>query len=234
MHRLQFIHVECVALMQSTVNQLEAIALDLKRAFREAVLEPGINDAVRFLQRWSHLSSQVPRLHGAALARVRIPDIQGLLAEIAHGECGSGDRSQIHSKLLESVIANSPIAATVLEHRDPELVNLFETSVDQVCRMDQDAAIGFIVGLEAPAYDILKLLQQALIGIDIPVETVINSPYMVIHEAVEKEHQDSGHEAMEILRSSGCNLDEIAEGGRYAIQFLINMVGEQQRSLAMV
>jgi hypothetical protein len=217
--------------MQSTIDRLEAIEQDLSKTFRQAVVEPGIQNAVRFLQRWSHLSSQVPRLHGAALARVRIPDIQGLLAEIAHGECGGGDRSQIHSKLLAAVIAESPIGASVLEHQDPELVQLFETTVDRVCAMDQDAAIGFIVGLEAPAYDILKLLQAALTGIQIPASTVAASDYMVIHDAVEKEHQESGHEAMEIMLSSGCDLTKIHQGGQVAIDFLIAMVGEKQRTL---
>ncbi|MFM2429978.1 MAG: hypothetical protein RLZZ511_1191 [Cyanobacteriota bacterium] len=218
--------------MQATLNRLEQIENELRQTFAKAVLEPGVQNPVRFLQRWSHLSSQVPRLHGAALARVRIPDIQGLLAEIAHGECGSGDRSQIHSKLLARVIRQSPQAATVLEHYDPALIELFEATVDEVCRMDQDAAIGFIVGLEAPAYDILKLLQAALTGIAIPNAMVMQSDYMVIHEAVEKEHQDSGHEAMEIVLSNGCDLDRIYQGGQVAIRFLIAMVGEAQ--IAMV
>jgi hypothetical protein len=212
-------------------NPLEKIEDDLRTVFRQQVVDPGIDDSVRFLRRWSHLSSQVPRLHGASLARVRIPEIQALLAEIAHGECGSGDRDQIHSKLLARLISHSSQANKILNSSDPDLIALFERNVDIVCAMGQDAAIGFIVGLEAPAYDILKLLQKALVDVGIDADVVSNSEYMVIHEAVEKEHQDSGHEAMEIVLKSGCDLAQIAQGGECAIKFLVDMVGEPQRVL---
>jgi Iron-containing redox enzyme len=209
------------------IASLEQIENDLRKMFRSEVVDPGIEDSTRFLKRWSHLSSQVPRLHGAALARVRIPDIQALLAEIAHGECGSGDRAQIHSKLLSALISESPVSNSILNGSDPDLIALFEDTVDTVCAMGQDGAIGFIVGLEAPAYDILKLLQKALVDVQIPTDIVSSSEYMVIHEAVEKEHQDSGHEAMEIVLSNGCSLAQIAKGGECAVKFLIEMVGEK-------
>jgi hypothetical protein len=214
--------------MLNTIQSLEEIEEQLKQTFQADVVNAGIQDSIRFLKRWSHLSTQVTRLHGAALARTRIPEIQALLAEIAHGECGSGDRQQIHSKLLNQIIQQSPIAAAVTEDLDLSAVQLFEEVVDRVCQMNQDQAIGFVVGLEAPAYDILKLLKQALIGIQIPERDVTASEYMVIHEAVEKEHQDSGHEAMEIVLQSGCDLGQIYEGGAYAIRFLTEMVGEKQ------
>ncbi|WP_375772723.1 iron-containing redox enzyme family protein [Archangium gephyra] len=207
---------------------IENIEDALRLEFRTQVVEPGIKSPAKFLQRWSYLSSQVPRLHGAALARIKIPDIQLLLAEIAYGECGSGNRDKIHSKLLNELIRQSPQADVMGGSVDPELARLFEEAVTALCQMNQDEAIGFIVGLEAPAYDILGLLKRSLIGVDIPADTVLRSEYIVIHEEVEKMHQESGHAAMGIILDAGCDLRKIYEGGDYAIQFLIDMVGERR------
>lgn len=207
---------------------IETIEDALRLEFREQVVEPGIKSPAKFLRRWSFLSSQVPRLHGAALARIRIPDIQFLLAEIAYGECGSGNRDKIHSKLLDEVIRRSPMAGSISRSVEPELVQLFEDAVTALCQMSQDEAIGFIVGLEAPAYDILGLLKRSLIGVDIPADAVLQSEYIVIHDAVEKAHQESGYAAMGIVLDSGCDLGRIYKGGDYAIRFLIDMVGEKR------
>lgn len=207
---------------------IENIEDALRLEFRKQVIERGIKNSAAFLRRWSYLSSQVPRLHGAAMARIKIPDIQFLLAEIAYGECGSGNHDKIHSKLLDEVIRQSPQAGFMARSVEPDLVQLFEDAVTALCQMDQDEAIGFIVGLEAPAYDILGLLKRSLIDIDIPADTVLQSEYIVIHDAVEKAHQESGHEAMGIILDSGCDLAKIYKGGDYAIQFLINMVGEKR------
>lgn len=207
---------------------IETIEDALRSEFREHVVEPGIKSPAQFLRRWSYLSSQVPRLHGAALARIKIPDIQFLLAEIAYGECGSGNRDKIHSKLLNALIRQSPQAAFIDRSVDPQLAQLFEDAVTALCQMSQDEAIGFIVGLEAPAYDILGLLKHSLIGVDIPADTVLQSEYIVIHEAVEKAHQESGYAAMGIILDSGCDLRKIYQGGEYAIRFLIDMVGERR------
>jgi hypothetical protein len=207
---------------------IETIEDSLRLEFRKQVVEPGIKGPAKFLQRWSYLSSQVPRLHGAALARIKIPDIQFLLAEIAYGECGSGNREKIHSKLLDEVIRQSPQAAFIARSVEPALEQLFEDAVTALCQMNQDEAIGFIVGLEAPAYDILGLLKHSLIGVDIPADDVLQSEYIVIHDAVEKAHQESGYAAMGIILDAGCDLSKIYKGGEYAIRFLIDMVGEKR------
>lgn len=204
---------------------LENVEDALRAKFHRQVIDVGVQNPTDFLHRWAYLSSQVTRFHGAALARVRIPDIQGLLAEIAYGECGSGNRSQIHSKLLTRLISLSPSSRAILQNVDEVTSNLLEDAVTSISLMNQDTAIGFIVGLEAPAYEILSLLKASLTAVHIPEDVVVNSEYMVIHDAVEREHQESGHEAMEIVLQSGCNLQDIFRGGDAAINFLINMVG---------
>lgn len=209
---------------------IETIEDLLRSEFRTQVVDRGVQNPIRFLRRWSFLSSQVTRLHGAALARVKIPDIQRLLSEIAYGECGFGNSDKIHSKLLTNLIAHSPDYGAIALGVEPELQQFFEATVDDLCQMEQDEAVGFIVGLEAPAYDILKLLKQALAAVDIPEATILQSEYMVIHDLVEKEHQDSGHAAMQIILDSGCNLRKIHQGGDCAIQFLIRMVGETDQT----
>lgn len=209
---------------------IETIEDLLRSEFRKQVVDQGVQNPVRFLRRWSFLSSQVTRLHGAALARVQIPDIQRLLAEIAYGECGFGNSNKIHSKLLTDLMAYSPEYGAIALGVEPELKQFFEATVANLCQMEQDEAVGFIVGLEAPAYDILKLLRQALVAVDIPEATVLQSEYMVIHNLVEKDHQDSGHEAMQIILDSGCNLRKIHQGGDCAIRFLIAMVGETDQT----
>lgn len=208
---------------------LETIEDNLRSEFRQNVVEQGIRNPALFLHRWAYLSSQVPRLHGAALARVTIPDIQYLLAEIAYGECGFGNRDQIHCKLLSQVIGLAPIPGLtqIDPNEDADLIQCFETVVTDVCHMGQDEAIGFIVGLEAPAYDILALLKQALTQVGIPANTVAQSEYIVIHDAVEQEHQNSGHEAMEIVLANGCDLRQMERGGNHAIRFLTSMVGQR-------
>lgn len=214
-------HIFGVSMLLSIENIEDVLRLE----FRKQVVEPGINDAVTFLRRWSYLSSQVVRLHGAALARIHIPDIQYLLAEIAYGECGSGNKSKIHSKLLLELINQSPNAQLITQQVDPFLAQFFEHTISHLSQMSQDEAIGFIVGLEAPAYDILHLLKQSFIAVDIPEIDVLQSEYFIIHDAVEKEHQQSGHEAIEIIMANGCQLSKIHKGGDYAINFLITMVG---------
>lgn len=198
----------------------------LRSRFCKQVVEQGINDAVKFLQRWSYLSSQVTRLHGAALARIHIPDIQYLLAEIAYGECGFGNKDKIHSKLLVNLINQSPFSCSITQGLDKIFVQLFEETVMELSHMSQDEAIGFIVGLEAPAYQILQLLQQALLKVGILEKDIIKSEYFVIHNLVEKEHQESGHEAMEMIMNSGFELSQIHKGGDKAINFLIKMIGD--------
>lgn len=197
----------------------------LRDKFVAQVIEPGIKDPVKLLRQWSYLSSQVSRLHGAALSRIRIPDIQRLLAEIAYGECGSGDGDQIHSKLFYRVVDMSPSASNIRLGPDESFMSLFEETILELSHMNQDRAIGFIVGLEAPAYQILQLLKEALVDTGTPEEDVIHSEYFVIHEKVEIEHQQSGHEAMEIVMSNGFETGEIYEGGDKAINFLVGMVG---------
>ncbi|MDJ0620527.1 MAG: iron-containing redox enzyme family protein [Calothrix sp. MO_192.B10] len=205
---------------------IENIEDRLRSRFRQQVVDQGINDAVKFLQQWSYLSSQVTRLHGAALARINVPDIQYLLAEIAYGECGSGNKDKIHSKLLTNLINQSPFAYSITQELDTYFVDVFEETVVELSQMSQDEAIGFIVGLEAPAYQILQLLREALLGVGISYIDVLNSEYFVIHNAVEKEHQESGHEAMEIIMNSGFELSKIHKGGDQAINFLIKMIGD--------
>jgi len=204
---------------------IESIEDILRSEFRKQVVEPGINDKAGFLQRWLYLSGQVPRLHGAALARINIPDIQYLLAEIAYGECGSGNRSKIHSKLLTELINQSFSVNLISQDVDTYLVHFFEKTVSDLCQMSRDEAIGFIVGLEAPAYDILTLLKESCMAVNISEKAVLESEYFVIHDAVEREHQKSGHEAIEIILTNGCELRKIHKGGEYAINFLITMIG---------
>lgn len=219
-----------VLLSFSVLNIPMLLSLDnienaLRTKFHRQVIDVGIQQPIDFLCRWSYLSSQVTRFHGAALARIKIPDIQSLLAEIAYGECGSGNRNQIHSKLLTKLISLSPSSQAILQGVDVAVSSLLEDTVTSISQMNQDTAIGFIVGLEAPAYEILHLLKTSLISVNIPEDIVVNSEYMLIHDAVEREHQESGHEAMEIVLQSGCNLQDIFRGGDAAIEFLVDMVG---------
>jgi hypothetical protein len=51
--------------------------------------------------------------------------------------------------------------------------------------MEQDEAIGFIVGLEAPVYAILGLMKQSLLAVGISEAVVTRSEYMVIHDAMD-------------------------------------------------
>ncbi len=203
---------------------IENIEDMLRLNFHKEVVQLGINDAVKFLQQWSYLSSQVTRLHGAALARIRIPDIQYLLAEIAYGECGLGNKDKIHSKLMIDLINQSPFADSITQGLNTSFVQLFEQTVSELSQMSQDEAIGFIVGLEAPAYQILELLRQALVRVGISEISVLTSEYFIIHNDLEKEHQASGHEAMEIIMKSGFELSKICKGGERAIDFLIKMI----------
>ncbi len=205
---------------------IDTIENGFQLEFRRKVVEPGIKDPIKFLQRWLYLSSQVPRLHGAALARIRIPDIQFLLTEIAYGECGFGDNTKIHCKLLAELMRKSPYATAITQAVSPELEQFLEDTVSELCQMSQDEAIGFIVGLEAPAYEILGLLKQGLVTAGIDEADVLASEYIVIHDAVEKEHQESGHAAMEMILSYGFDLYKIYQGGNTAVRFLIEMVGE--------
>ncbi|WP_088243133.1 iron-containing redox enzyme family protein [Calothrix rhizosoleniae] len=205
---------------------IENIEDILRSKFRKQVVDQGIKDAVKFLQQWLYLSSQVTRLHGAALARVQIPDIQYLLAEIAYGECGFGNKDKIHSKLLTNLINQSVFACFITQRLDSSVVHLFEETVIGLSNMSQDEAIGFIVGLEAPAYQILQLLKEALVGVGISDIDVLKSEYFVIHYDVEKEHQKSGSEAMDIIMDSGFELSKIYKGGDQAINFLIKMMGD--------
>ncbi len=203
---------------------IENIEDILRSKFRKQVVDQGIKDAVKFLQQWLYLSSQVTRLHGAALARVQIPDIQYLLAEIAYGECGFGNKDKIHSKLLTNLINQSVFACFITQRLNNSVVHLFEETVIGLSNMSQDEAIGFIVGLEAPAYQILQLLREALVGVGISDIEVLKSEYFVIHYDVEKEHQKSGSEAMDIIMDSGFELSKIYKGGDKAINFLTQMI----------
>ncbi|MEM1172417.1 MAG: iron-containing redox enzyme family protein [Cyanobacteria bacterium P01_H01_bin.35] len=210
-------------LMLLSIENIEDI---LRSKFHQQVVEHEINDAVTFLQRWLYLSNQVTRFHGAALSRIQIPDIQYLLAEIAYGECGSGNKDKIHSKLLINLINQSPFAYSITQRLDKTVVQLFEETISELSQMSQDEAIGFIVGLEAPGYQILELLRQAFIAVGISDTEILNSEYFMIHYTVEQEHQESGHEAMEIIMKSGFELTKIHNGGEKAINFLIRMMND--------
>lgn len=198
---------------------LEAIENVLSAQIKEQALPKEIKNPKQLLQKWSYFSNQVPRLLGSVLSRVKNPDIHCLFAKTIYGECGSGKKTKVHGRLFTKLTNNSPDLDFIAQSVEPELEQIFEEALAHVSQMSQDESIGFIVGLEAPAYDILDILKKALVLVGVTEEVVTRSEYMLIHEEVEKEHQESGHEAMEIAIKNGSDLNQINQGGKYAVIF---------------
>lgn len=211
--------------VNDTLKSIEDVEHALQLKFHQQLIEPGIKNPVKFLQRWSYISTQITRFHGAALSRSHLADIQYLLAEIAYGECGFGKRSKIHSKLMIELINKSPYADAITARLDQYFLDLFETTVLELSQMSQEEAIGFIVSLEAPAYQILEVLKQSCLAVGISEMDFLNSEYFLIHNAIEKEHQDSGSEAMQIIVDNGFELSKIYKGGERGIKFCTEFLG---------
>jgi Iron-containing redox enzyme len=211
--------------VEDTLSSIEDVENALQLKFHKQVTEPGIKNPVKFLQRWSYLSTQVTRFAGAALSRAHIADIQYLLAEIAYSECGLGNREEIHSKLMIELINKSPYADAITERLDTYFLDLFEETILELSQMSQEEAVGFIVSLEAPAYQILELLKQTSIAVDISEMDFLNSKYFLIHDAMEKEHQQSCNESMQVIIDNGLELSQIYKGGEKGIQFLVEFLG---------
>ncbi len=211
--------------IESKLSSIEDIENALQLKFYQQVTEPGIKNPVKFLQRWSYLSTQVTRIAGAALSRAHIAEIQYLLAEIAYSECGLGNRDEIHSKLMIELINKSPYADAITQRLDTYFLDLFEETILELSQTSQEEAVGFIVSLEAPAYQILKLLKQTSIAVGIPEMEFLNSKYFVIHDAIEKEHQQSCNESMQVIVDNGLELSKIYKGGEKGIKFLVEFLG---------
>ncbi|MEM7726449.1 MAG: hypothetical protein AAF208_08765 [Cyanobacteria bacterium P01_A01_bin.45] len=211
--------------VEDTLSSIEDIENALQLKFHKQITEPGIQNPVKFLQRWSYLSTQVTRLAGAALSRAHISDIQYLLAEIAYSECGLGNRDEIHSKLMIELINKSPYADAITQRLDTYFLDLFEETILELSQMSQEEAVGFIVSLEAPAYQILELLKQTSIAVCISEMDFLKSKYFLIHDAMEREHQQSCNESMQVIIDNGLELSKIYKGGEKGIKFLIEFLG---------
>ncbi|AFY57597.1 hypothetical protein Riv7116_5202 [Rivularia sp. PCC 7116] len=210
---------------EDTLSSIEDVENALQLKFHKQVTEPGIKNPVKFLQRWSYLSTQVTRLAGAALSRAHLADIQYLLAEIAYSECGLGNKDETHSKLMIELINKSPHADAITQRLDTYFLNLFEETILELSQMSQEEAVGFIVSLEAPAYQILELLKQTSIAVGIFEVDFLNSEYFLIHDAMEKEHQKSCNESMQVVVDNGLELSKIYKGGERGIKFLVEFLG---------
>ncbi|MGD1805026.1 iron-containing redox enzyme family protein [Dapis sp. BLCC M126] len=211
--------------VKDALGSIEDVENLLRSKFHKQLTEPGIKNPVKFLQRWSYISTQITRLLGAALSRAHIADVQFLLAEIAYGECGFGNRYKMHSKLMIELINKSPYADAITQRLDTYFLDLFEKTVLELSHMSQEEAIGFIVSLEAPAYQILELLKQTCIAVGISEIDFLNTEYFLIHNAIEKEHQESGNEAMQIILDNGFELSKIYKGGEKGIKFITEFLG---------
>lgn len=211
--------------VEDTLFSIEDVENALRSKFHKQLIEPGIKNPVKFLQRWSYISTQITRFHGAALSRAQNADVQYLLAEIAYGECGFGNRDKIHCKLMIELMNKSPYADAITQRLDTYWLDLFEKKVLEVSQISLEEAVGFIVSIEAPAYQILELLKQASIAVGISEMDFLNSEYFVIHNAIEKEHQESGNEAMQIIIDNGLELSKIYKGGENGIKFFTEFLG---------
>ena len=174
-------------------------------------------DPEELLRRWTFFSEQVPRVLGALLSCVRTPAAQCLLAKNIASECGEGEPSRMHSALLHDLIDS-----VVEPNSGGDSSNLrvqIDKAISRISGMNEAQAIGFLVGLEAPAYEILDVLRKCLRALGADESTISKSPYLVIHEEIEKTHQDDGRQMAQIVSRLGCDPNDLQNGGQEAVRF---------------
>ena len=173
---------------------------------------------VDVLRRWTFLSEQFPRFLGAILARIPSPSAQCLVAKNITGECGNGVKEQMHSLLLANLV-RSALGPEQMRFPTGPFQQVIERKLEEISRMSAGEAIGLLIGLEAPAYDILALLRRSLLEVGMSPQVIDDSPYMRIHQEVEKVHQDDSLATAEMVRELGCPDSEIVRGGDSAVEF---------------
>lgn len=201
----------------STLN-LDRIEISLSRPICEAAIPKTVDDPVDVLFRWKYLSQQFPRFLGAILSRNSLPAAQCLVAKNITGECGSGQYDAMHSKLfaelVEPVVGEASIAFASLH-----LESVIERNLGKLGSMSEGESIGFLVGLEAPAYEILALLRRCLVDAGMAASVVEESVYMATHQEVEAEHQQDSLLMAQVATEIGCEEAEILRGGHHAVEF---------------
>lgn len=200
------------------VSQFEELQKTLDQRIRAHAMPSNVEDPVDVLRRWLFLSREFPRFLGGILARISEPRAQCLVAKNITGECGNGVHDEMHSLLLAQVVI-SAIGADRAQMDTGALAVLIERKLAEISRMSAGEAIGFLIGLEAPAYDILDLLQSCLARAGMDQAAIERAPYIAIHQAVEKTHQDDSLAMAEVIRSLGCESREIVRGGDSAVDF---------------
>jgi hypothetical protein len=197
---------------------LQKIETQLSKPICDAAIPKRYNSPIDVLSRWKYLSEQFPRFLGAILARSPLPAAQCLVAKNITGECGGGDATAMHSKLLSELVG--PVITGSREtFVDRDLSRVVEHSLADIARMDEGQSIGFLIGLEAPAYEILALLRRCLLEAGVEARAIDGSVYMATHQEVEAEHQKDSLLMAQIVSELGCDEAAILAGGRRAVEF---------------
>lgn len=204
--------------MDAGMLRFEAFKERLDKHIRAHALPTSVDAPVDVLRRWVFLSEQFPRFLGAILSRLSAPSAQCLIAKNINGECGNGVKDEMHSILLSRLVA-AALGAEQLRFDPGPLQKLIERKLGEIAQMSAGEAIGLLIGLEAPAYDILALLRGCLERVGMDRATLDGAPYMQIHQEVEKVHQDDSMEMAELVREMGCPDAEIVRGGESALEF---------------
>ncbi|MFY0535211.1 hypothetical protein [Nannocystis pusilla] len=129
----------------------------------------------------------------------------------------------MHSKLLGELVG--PVITRSREtFSDSQLSRVIEQNLAVIATMGEGQSIGFLIGLEAPAYEILALLRRCLLEAGATAEAIDGSVYMATHQEVEAEHQKDSLLMAQIVAELGCDEAAILEGGHRAVD-LAGVVG---------
>lgn len=172
-----------------------------------------------FLIRWGVFSTRVPQILGALLSRLEFPQLQFQLAQNIASECGDTKITEMHSRMLVDLLAKVGITQCALDKISFSSAQEIEDTIEKIVSFTQTKAIGFLIGLEAPAYEVLRLLTQALIAMGMNEEEIRNSPYIAVHEVVEKEHQAEGLRMLDLLDKNPSTQNEVLLGLQEAENF---------------
>ncbi|GEM_PF-4235416 len=197
---------------------LDKIETCLSRPICEAAIPKTVNDPIGVLNRWKYLSQQFPRFLGAILSRNSLPAAQCLVAKNITGECGSGQFDAMHSKLFAELV-EPVVCSTRSSFCSTSLEAVIESNLVKLAAMSEGESIGFLIGLEAPAYEILDLLRRCLADVGMESSIVDSSIYMVTHQEVEAEHQQDSLLMAQVAAEIGCEEAEILRGGQHAVEF---------------
>lgn len=200
-----------------SILDLHKIETQLSQPICEAAIPKDLHDPIGVLSRWHYLSEQFPRFLGAILSRSPLPAAQCLVAKNITGECGGGNFDAMHSKLLAELVG--PVIAQGPQFDAHGLSGVVERSLAEISTMTEGEAIGFLIGLEAPAYEILALLRRSLLQAGVDPSAIDDSVYMTTHQEVEAEHQADSIMMAKVAAELGCDEAEILAGGRRAVAF---------------